>query len=52
MTDLLENGGLHPRLDVAVDAPAVCDVVAAVDTCEPREGSFKSHLVSVRDSLV
>ena len=34
MLDLLERGGLHPSLDVAVDATAVFDAVAATDACD------------------
>ena len=51
MIDLLENGGLHPRLDVAVDVRAVFDAVACTDACEPPGSSLKLHLVSVRDRL-
>ena len=51
MVDLLENGGLYPRLDLAVDARAVYDVVAAADACDPQECSLKLHLISARDRL-
>ena len=49
MIDLLEHGGLYPSLDVAVDAKAVFDAVAATDACDPQECSLKLHLISVRD---
>ena len=51
MIDLLEHGGLYPSLDVAVDAKAVFDAVAATDACDPQECSLKLHLISVRDRL-
>ena len=35
MIDLLEHGGLYPSFDVAVDAKAVFDAVAATDACDP-----------------
>ena len=47
--DLLEHGGLYPRLDLAVDAHAVYDIVAATDACDPLGCSLKLHLISVRD---
>lgn len=37
MIELLEHGGLHPALGVAVDARAVSDAVAATDVCDPQE---------------
>ena len=49
MVDLLERGGLHPQLDVAVDARAVFDAVAATDSCDPRGCCLQLHLISVRD---
>ena len=49
MIDLFENGGLHPRLDVAADAHAACDAVAAADVCAPQGCSLKLHLMSLRD---
>ena len=36
MIDLLEHGGLYPRSDIAVDARALHDPVAAIDVCEPQ----------------
>ena len=51
MTDLLEDGGLHPKLDIAVDARAVFDAVAATDACESQGSNLKNHLISVRDGL-
>lgn len=51
MIGLLENGGLHPCLDVAVGAGAVRDAVVAIDACEPQESSLKFHLIPVRDRL-
>ena len=40
---------MHPQLDIAVDAQAVFDAVAATDACDLQECSFKLHLISVRD---
>lgn len=51
MIDQLEHGGLYPRLDLAVDARAVYDAVAAADACDPQECSLKLYLISVRDRL-
>ena len=51
MIDLLEHGGLHPQLDVAVDARAVFDAVAASDACDPQRCPLNLHLISVRDRL-
>ena len=44
-------GGLYPASDVAVDARAVFDAVAAADACDPQGCSLKLHLISVRDRL-
>ena len=49
MIDLREHGGLHPQLDVAVDARAIFDAVAATGACDPQGCSLKLHLISVRD---
>ena len=49
MIDLLEHGGLYPSSDVAVDARAVFDAVAAADACDPQGCSLKLHLISVRE---
>ena len=51
MIDLLEHGGLYPSLDVAVDAKAVFDAVAATGACDPQECSLRLHLISARDRL-
>ena len=51
MIDLLEHGGLYPQLDIAVDARAIGDAVAATDACDFQECSLKLHLISVRDRL-
>ena len=52
MLDLLENGGLYPWLDIAVDACAAYDAIVAIDACEPQGSSLTFHLISVRDRLV
>ena len=49
MIDLLEHGGLYPQLDIAVDARAVYDAVAAADVCDFQGFSFQLHLISVRN---
>ena len=51
MIDLLEHGGLYPRLDLAVDARAVYDVVATAGACDPEGLSPKLQLSLVRDKL-
>ena len=51
MIDLLEHCGLYQQFDVAVDARAVFNAVAATDACDPQECSLKLHLISVRDRL-
>ena len=51
MIDLLEHGGLHHQLDIAVDARAVYDAVAATDACDPQECPLTLHLISVRNLL-
>ena len=40
MIDLLEHGGLHLHSDIALDARAVCDALAAADECDPQECSL------------
>lgn len=52
MVYLLENVGLHPKLDIGVDACGACDAILAIEVCEPPASSFKPHLVSVRDQLI
>ena len=51
MIDLLENGWLYPKLDIAVDARAVYDAVASADAREPQGSSLKLHFISVRGRL-
>ena len=51
MIDLLENGGLHPKFDIAVDARALYDAVVAIHAREPQENISKLHFISVRDRL-
>ena len=36
MVDLFENRRLYLRLDIAVDARAVYDAIAATDACKPQ----------------
>ena len=49
MTDLLENGDLYPKLELATDARAMFDAMATIDACEPQRSSLTLHFMSVRD---
>lgn len=51
MIDMFEHWCLYPQLDIAVDARAVYDVVAATGACDPQECPLKLHLISARDRL-
>ena len=52
MADLWENVELHPKLYVAVDARAACDVIVAIDVCEPHGSNFEFHIISLMGRLI
>lgn len=51
IVDLLERGEMHLPLDSGADAQAVCDAIAASDSCEIAESNLNLHLISALDRL-
>ena len=51
LSKMQEDGLLEPAIQIATDARAVFDAIAATDSCEPAESSLKLHLLSIRDRI-
>ena len=51
IVDPLDNGGLYPKSDVAVDRRAAYDAIVAIDVCEPHGSRSKVPRISARDRL-